>query len=39
MTRGKYTLLIIQEGMLDAETEDNSKKLYCLEIWKNPEEL
>lgn len=39
MTRGKYAPLIIQEGTLDAETEDNSKKLYCRDIWKNPEEL
>lgn len=34
MTKGKYAPLIIQEGILDAETEDNSKKLYCGEIWK-----
>jgi len=25
--------------MLDAEKEDNSEKLRCVEIWKNPEEL
>lgn len=39
MSRREYALLIIQEGMLDAETEYNSKKLYCLEILKNLEEL
>lgn len=37
VTKWKYALIIIQEEMLDNETQDNSKKLYRLEIWKNTE--